>query len=101
MDRNQPGWNITAFNRANADRYTRSSPAEIRGYEELAAWGTDMLRPAEDQDALYEQPKDKDTVLPSGTYSWGEYGQWIITVDPQRQVQTSHGKHLFTSLQKS
>ena len=37
MDRNQAGWNITAFNRPNqTDRYTRSTPDEIRKYHELA-----------------------------------------------------------------
>ena len=37
MDRNQSGWNVTAFDRPTADRYTRSSPDEVRVYEQLAA----------------------------------------------------------------
>ena len=90
MDRNQSGWNITAFNRATADRYTRSSPAEVLGYEQLAAWGMKLLRSGEDADALYDRPQDDNLVLPSGTYSWGEYGQWVITIDYHRQVAITY-----------
>ena len=89
MDRNQSGWNITAFNRPTADRYTRSSPDEVRGYEQLAAWGTKILHTKQDADALYEERQDGNFVLPPGTYSWGEYGQWTITIDFHRQVQTA------------
>jgi hypothetical protein len=101
MDRNQSGWNITAFNRPNTtDRYTRSSPDEVRGYEKLAGWGAKLLQSSGEDDwsggqygsganALYEQAQDESVVLPSGTYSWGEYGQWIITIDYHRQVRES------------
>ena len=89
MDRNQSGWNITAFNRTTADRSTRSSPAEAQGYEQLAAWGAQLLHSDSDADALYEQRQDENLVLPSGTYSWGEYGQWVITIDYHRQVQST------------
>ena len=92
MDRNQSGWNITAFNRPHqTDRYTRSSPEEVAGYEELAEWGREQRHlAAEGNDAMHGGARSQDVVLPSGTYRWGEYGQWVITIDFHKQVAVTY-----------
>ena len=72
MDRNQAGWNITAFNRPHqSDRYSRSSAGEIRSYDELSEGR--------------RGPK-----LKWGSYRWGEYGQWVISIDKFNQVAVTY-----------